>query len=53
MELQDVISALRNADAAGDADAARRLARIADSMMRTESPLAAERRALDAEREEI
>lgn len=32
MTLQDVLTALRNADAAGDVEAARRLARVAESM---------------------
>jgi len=34
MELSQVLQALRNADAAGDTEAARRLAEIADNMMR-------------------
>ena len=55
MDLQNVLTALRNADAAGDTQAAQRLARIAQSMQSAPQGDDIESRLqkLRAEREEL
>jgi hypothetical protein len=56
MDLQTVLTALRNADAAGDTQAAQRLARIAQSMQSAspeESDIESRLKQLYAEREEL
>ena len=56
MDLQTVLAALRNADAAGDTQAAQRLARIAQSMQGTapeDTDIESRLQQLRAEREDL